>query len=97
MRRLFAYAVAAALSVGVATATAQTDSAVIDEAPSAPAMAVDLIVIRPLSLAMTIVGTGLYVIQLPLDLIQMDFETPARKLVVEPAQYTFTRPLGQLE
>lgn len=69
-----------------------------DDAPSAGAMAFDLVVIRPLSLVATMLGSGLFLLQLPLDLVQgtppID---PAQKLVVEPARYTFDRPLGVME
>lgn len=69
-----------------------------DNAPSAGAMAFDLVVIRPLSLVATLLGSGLFLLQLPLDLIQGTPPVdPAQKLVVEPARYTFDRPLGVME
>ncbi|WP_428310995.1 hypothetical protein [Hydrocarboniphaga sp.] len=69
-----------------------------DSAPSAGAMAFDLVVIRPLSLVATLLGSGLFLLQLPLDLIQGTPPVdPAQKLVVEPARYTFDRPLGVME
>ena len=90
-------AATALLSLSVA-ASAQVVDETVDTAPSAIAMAADLIIVRPLSFVATILGTGLFVAQLPLSLIQWESpEAPARKLVVEPAQYTFTRPLGEME
>lgn len=69
-----------------------------DGQPSAGAMAFDLIVIRPLSLVATILGSTLFVLQLPLAAIQGEPPLgPAEKLVVEPARYTFERPLGVME
>ena len=69
-----------------------------DDSPSAGAMVVDLILIRPVSLVATLLGSVLFIVQLPLDLIQNTPPVnPAQKLVVEPARYTFTRPLGQME
>lgn len=90
-------AATALLSVSVA-ASAQIVDETVDTAPSAIAMAADLIIVRPLSFVATVLGTGLFVAQLPLSLIQWESpEAPARKLVVEPAKYTFTRPLGEME
>ena len=93
---------AAALILANSSALAQ-QAPVIEEpapdvAPSAGAMAFDLVIVRPLSLVATLLGSGLFLLQLPLDLIQgtppID---PAQKLVVEPARYTFDRPLGVME
>lgn len=66
-------------------------------APSAGDMAFDLILVRPISLAATIVGTGLFILDLPLSIFQKNAPAqPFHRLVVEPARYTFTRPLGAL-
>lgn len=71
---------------------------VVDTTPSAGTMAVDLVVVRPASLVATVVGTGLFILQLPLDLIGWQSPgPPARKLVIEPAQFTFTRELGRFD
>lgn len=64
-------------------------------APSAGAMAADLILVRPVSLAATVLGTGLFILDLPLSVFQKGGPAqPFQRLVVEPARYTFTRPLG---
>lgn len=66
-----------------------------DGDPSAGAMTFDLLVARPLGLVATVAGAGLFVLQLPLSVIQgVPPSVPARKLVVEPAEFTFSRPLG---
>ncbi|MDZ4077554.1 hypothetical protein [Hydrocarboniphaga sp.] len=93
--------VTAALVVG--TANAQSDSSSpyndsLDNSPSAGAMAFDLIVVRPISLVATVLGSGLFILSLPLALVQRDAPiAAANKLVVEPARYTFDRPLGVME
>ena len=70
----------------------------IDGKPSAGAMAFDLIVVRPVSLVATVLGTGLFFLSLPLSLIQGEPPgDPAQKLVIEPAKFTFDRPLGVME
>lgn len=66
-------------------------------APSAESMALDLVLVRPLSLAGTILGTAVFIIATPFNLLTLNFSDPARRLVLEPAKYTFTRELGDLE
>lgn len=66
-------------------------------APSAESMALDLFLVRPLSLAGTLIGTAVFIVATPFNLITMNFSDPARRLVLEPAKYTFTRELGDLE
>ncbi|WP_434223238.1 hypothetical protein [Sinimarinibacterium thermocellulolyticum] len=90
------YAVAAVLVLSASAAHAQIDS--VDESPSAAAMAFDFAVVRPLGLVATVGGIALFIAQLPFALIQGEPPSePARRFVVEPAAYTFSRPLGELE
>lgn len=88
---------AALLATASGLASADEYRATAEDTPSAGAMGFDLLIVRPLGLVATVLGTGLFVLQLPLSLIQgeppMD---PAKALVVEPAQFTFMRPLGQM-
>ncbi|MCD6305365.1 MAG: hypothetical protein J7M32_03650 [Deltaproteobacteria bacterium] len=58
-------------------------------------MAGDLFVVRPLGIAATAVGTVIYIISLPFSLAGGNAEEARQKLVYDPAQYTFTRPLGE--
>jgi hypothetical protein len=96
-RRLIAHAAAvAALSLLSLQAQAQSAS-VIDDTPTAEAMTFDLFIVRPLGLLGTVVGTAIFIVALPVELITFDFADPARRLVVEPAKFTFTRDLGALE
>ena len=91
-------AVGAALSLHVGLATANEVRDELDGTPSAGAMAFDLVIVRPFGLAATVLGAGLFVLQLPLSLIQGEPPSdPAKKLVVEPAEFTFKRPLGVME
>ena len=83
-----------------AAANAQSDESTYspsgDNAPSAGAMAVDILVLRPLSLVGTVLGTAVFVAGLPFEAIAGDVSDPARRLVAEPAAFTFTRPLGEI-
>lgn len=85
-----------ALSATVAQADEYRESA--GESPSAEAMAFDLLFVRPIGLVGTVLGVGLFVLSLPLSLIQGEPPAePAQRLIVEPARFTFDRPLGQME
>jgi len=56
----------------------------------------DLAVLRPLGILATAAGAIAYVISLPFSLAGGNEEEARQKLVIEPAKYTFTRPLGDL-
>ena len=57
-------------------------------------MAADLVFIRPLGLVGTAAGSVVYVVSLPFTLLGGNAGEAGKKLVVEPAAYTFARPLG---
>ena len=57
-------------------------------------MVVDVVVIRPLGLITTVIGTALTVVALPFTIPSGSVEASARELIVKPAEYTFKRPLG---
>lgn len=84
------------LSLFVATpAWADTDS--IAPAPSAAAMTLDMAVVRPISLAATVLGTGLFIVSLPISALGHNTGAAGERLVAEPAKYTFARPLGNFD
>lgn len=58
-------------------------------------MAGDFFVIRPLGIVATAAGAVIYVISLPFSLAGGNEEEARQKLVIDPATYTFTRPLGE--
>ena len=75
------------------SATAQGSS---DPEPTADAMILDALLLRPLGLAKTAVGAGVFVASLPFTVFSGSVSDAARKLVIEPAKDTFGRPLGEL-
>lgn len=98
MRKFLLCLTVATLAVCSNLALADDYADVQDSTPSAGAMAFDLLIVRPLGLVATVLGTGLFVVQLPLSIVQgVPPADPARKLIVEPARYTFGRPLGDME
>ncbi len=61
---------------------------------NAASMIFDLVLLRPLGLAATVIGTAFFIVSLPVSVLGGNTGEAAKKLVVEPAKYTFSRPLG---
>ncbi len=55
---------------------------------------VDVAVARPVTFVMTLVGSVLFVVSLPVALTSGSVDKAAHTLVVAPARDTFKRPLG---
>ena len=88
----------AALLAGGAAQASDSSLSQVDEAPSAGAMAFDLLLVRPLGLVTTVLGTGIFILQLPFDFGSENSKGKAfDPLVAEPARYTFVRELGSTE
>jgi len=64
---------------------------------SAEAILVDGFILRPAGVLATMVGSLAFVVTLPFSIPTRSVEKAAQKLVVEPAKYTFVRPMGQIE
>ncbi|MDH3916830.1 MAG: hypothetical protein OEU25_01500 [Rhodospirillales bacterium] len=62
--------------------------------PGAVGMVIDGLVVRPLGLVATVLGTVAFVITLPFSALGGNVEEAGENLVVGPAAYTFTRCLG---
>ncbi|MEZ5611284.1 MAG: hypothetical protein R3E45_12690 [Rhodocyclaceae bacterium] len=60
-------------------------------------MAIDLVVVRPLGLAATVVGAVGWVVALPFTLPTGQAGETAQQFVGRPFEYTFNRPLGDME
>lgn len=63
--------------------------------PSAPAVVMDVLVIRPLGIASIVLGSAVFVVALPFTIPAQGVGTAAKKLIVEPFKFTFTRPIGE--
>lgn len=88
--RILAFVCAGALLA----ASAPQASAIEDG--SAEAIAADVLVVRPVCLAVTVIGTALFVVASPIAAISKSTRRTADALVVRPARATFTRPLGDM-
>ncbi len=87
---------AAALFVAVAVVLVIASGAsgpAFGKEPDIPVTA-DILIVRPVSLAATVVGTALFFVSLPFSIPSDSVETVAKKLVEEPFRYTFMRPVG---
>lgn len=80
---------AAAEHTGVRTKTRTAD-------PLAEVMMIDMAFMRPLGLVSTIVGAVTFVVSLPITIPAKQVDQAARVLVVNPAEFTFTRHLGDV-
>ena len=63
--------------------------------PGGGAMVYDVLVIRPIGLAATVIGSVFWVVSLPFSASGDNVGTATEKLIKEPAAYTFNRPLGE--
>ena len=63
--------------------------------PSGDAMLYDTIVLRPVGLIATVVGSAFWLISLPFSAAGDNVDVATKKLVKEPAKFTFKRPLGE--
>ena len=57
----------------------------------------DVVIVRPLCLVATTIGSAFFVVCLPFAAISGSVKKTAQTLVVKPARATFTRPLGDME
>jgi hypothetical protein len=64
---------------------------------SAEEIIVDGLLLRPSGIVATVVGTAVFVVTLPFSIPTKSVDKAAQKLIVDPARYTFVRPLGQIE
>jgi hypothetical protein len=99
-RKLISYCAAFMLAVaspGFVSAKSATTSmnSPYAEPPSSGTMLADTFMVRPLTLVGTAVGAVTFVITLPFSALGGNVGEAGQTLVVEPAKYTFVRPLGQ--
>jgi hypothetical protein len=57
-------------------------------------MTADLLLVRPLGIVATVLGCAVFVVSLPFSALGGNTKQASQKLVKEPAEFTFTRPLG---
>lgn len=65
-----------------------------NEEAKGPSMVLDALLVRPLGVAGTALGTVFFIGTLPFTILGGNVPEAANALVVKPARYTFVRPLG---
>ena len=73
---------------------ALAESQTMNDDLSAGAMAADLLLIRPLGIVATVVGTAIFIVALPFSALGGNTKEASQKLVVDPVKFTFKRALG---
>ena len=58
---------------------------------------IDPLIVRPLGVGSTLVGTAVFIVALPFTIPARSVGKAADKLIMAPARFTFTRPLGDFE
>ena len=86
--------IAALQAIPLASAMAFEDSPDYPEDLTAPMMAVDLILVRPLGIVATVFGGAVFLVSLPFSAAGGNVHEVYDKIVAEPAAFTFKRPLG---
>ncbi len=82
------------LMFGVAASVSLPAVAAPEDQPKAGAMALDVLVARPIGVVVTVVGSALFVVSLPLSALGGNVGDAAQALVVKPVRETFVRCLG---
>lgn len=95
-KQLSALGLAVALTLAsVATADEWYDRDGRTEDDAGARMIADTLVVRPVGLAATVIGSVSYVISLPFSYFGGNQYEAQEALVEEPARHTFQRPLGR--
>ena len=98
-RKLISYLMAVALACGslsMATSASAGETYDFNSKPNTGEILIDLLVMRPLMLVGTVAGAAAFIVSIPFSALGGNVPETAQTLVVEPAQYTFLRPLGDI-
>jgi len=98
-RKLVTYFMAFALALGslsITTSVSANDAYGFGTASHGGYMLLDTFLLRPLMLVGTVVGAATFVVTLPFSALGGNVSESAETLVLEPAIYTFRRPLGDI-
>lgn len=65
------------------------------ETPEGGEMMYDAIIVRPIGLIATAVGSVFFVLSLPFSALSGNVDAAGEQLIKKPARFTFQRPLGE--
>ncbi len=91
-RRVMAGLLAVSFILSPVTTSAQDDTITGDKGSD---MLVDLVLVRPISLAATLIGMAAFVVSLPFTIPSNSVKDAGENMIVPPASATFKRPLGE--
>lgn len=57
----------------------------------------DILLARPLGVAAVVLGSAIFVVALPAALVSRSVGKTAERLVLDPVEFTFVRPLGNFD
>jgi hypothetical protein len=87
-KKLIAFLVVFALIASAAPVLAEpTDTEIIP----------DVLIARPCGLATTVLGSVLFVVSLPVAIPSGSVKNVGRRLVLDPVEFTFIRPVGDFD
>jgi hypothetical protein len=96
IRNIVIFLVAAALVVVPLGTTALADISDTEKEITSGKMAADLVLVRPLGIVATLLGGGIFILSLPFSALGGNVDEAYHRLLVDPAKFTFKRPLGDL-
>jgi len=67
-----------------------------NRSPTAGEMLADTVMVRPPMFLATLVGVATFIVTLPFSALGGNIDEAGKVLVLDPAEYTFLRPLGKL-
>ena len=98
-RKLVTYLMAFALALGnlsIATSASAGETYDFSAKPRSGEVLLDTFIMRPVMLLGTVVGAATFLVSLPFSALGGNVGDSAETLVMEPAEYTFLRPLGDI-
>jgi len=96
MRRILGTVMVALLILSVNSVAFAVGQQGASSRPSTGAVVADILVLKPLGFAGTVLGSAAFVVSLPVTLPTHNVDKVEKTLVGEPYNYTFERPLGQM-
>jgi hypothetical protein len=79
------------------SALAQEGELKLENKAPAESMIADFAVMRPLGIGATVVGAAFFIVSLPFSALGNNTETAWEKMVADPFNFTFARPLGEVD
>lgn len=95
-KRLAAFAMTVTIGLSLFSGSLGAASNDFKDQPTAGEMFGDAVVVRPLTLLASAVGAAAWVVSLPFSIAGGNAGETGRALVLDPLEYTFVRPIGDM-